>query len=311
MMNKNCKVLDKLKVAKNDYYKRWENILDSYEKDINTGTFISETGFTPHDITHCENIMRILSDILPDSFYDKYGNENLFALAVAVLLHDLSMARSTNGESRKNHGNRSKDEILEEVYSDQNTVLKQNISDRETADAIVDIIYAHSDDKSGEKKIFTFQEIVKDANTNGFKKGELEDINVPLLAAFLRLSDELDIDYNRIRYSGYKYKENIESSKMHYLNCELFKKVRVAYERDTVLELSVNKRVFDNLDEDKKVIAAGQIIEVYKKIKHEFDIIYNEVLNVHKFTLDDWKINKIELKDYNEFEVILKKKGEY
>ncbi len=311
-MDVNYKIISRLKEQDGKLYNKFIALVDGYEDELNNGALIRLTGFTPHNADiHCKNIYRILSDILPEQFYRKYSfGDNIFVLCVGAFLHDLAMAHSVSIETRCKHSEIAKKMVHDEIYTDRKTVMKSNIK-REYADAVMDIIYSHSDikDEYGNIKNRTLEETIEKYDTNGLSKGEHEELNVPFLAAVLRLADELDLDYSRIEDTGYERKDNTEESKMHYERCEYFKRVRINSNNtgQLILEEDTNATIY--FDEEKKQTVAVQILSVYQKVCDEFDRMKNRVLFNTKYASDGiWNIRSIELKDKEKYTELIKKK---
>lgn len=308
---KKIKILQKLKELNEDCYNNFISISTAYDKQINCGTLISSIGYTPHDVdTHCKNIYRILDDILPKSFYEIYKDgEDLFVLAVAVLLHDIAMSRDSGKTARQKHSKIAKDIILEEVYSINDTVLKAFVS-RDLSTAIADVVYAHSDIKNDDDIVEqeTLREIIEKYDEKGLDKGDYEILNVPFLAALLRLADELDLDYNRISSTGYIKKINVDSSKEHYINCEYFKKMKIDKRNPRELILEVDKEVYDKLTPDGKILASAKIIKTYDKVNKEFLKMKDSIFFNTNYGLEGWSIDKINLIDELSYRQAYKKK---
>ncbi len=305
-------VIEKLKKHEG-FYDRFSAIVNQYSTFLDSGALIREIGFTPHDFSHhCYDIYEILGRILPENFYNKYNNgSNLFVLLVAVLMHDVSMSQDASGEARRKHSELGKKYIESEIFEKEDSHLAIYCG-KDYAGALGDIIYSHSDIKSesGEIIQYTFEEIVdKYTDSSNFVTVDSEEINVPFLAGVLRLADELDISYNRVKHIGYKNKVNTFESEMHYKICDYFGWVQVKRERPHELYIEVYEQQFDILPECDRSTVAGQIIDRFLKVKKEFDIIYKEVLSSTKFASDGiWTIDRIVLKDESKYMEYVKKK---
>lgn len=311
-MDINYRIISKLREQNEGLYNKFMSLVDGYEDELNSGALIRLTGFTPHNADiHCRNIYRILSDILPEQFYKKYCfGENIFVLCVGVFFHDLAMAQSVSIETRCRHSEIAKELVRKEIYSKEKTVMKANIK-REYADAIMDIIYSHSDikDKIGNIKEYTLETTIKKYDEKGLSNGEYEELNVPFLAAVLRLADELDLDYSRIEGTGYERKDNTGESRIHYERCEYFKRVRVNSNNPSQLILEEDINATINFDEEKKQTVAVQILSVYQKVYSEFDKMKASVLFNTEYAPDGiWNIRSIELMDKGKYTELIKKK---
>lgn len=301
------KIIKKLKTNKK-YYDFFETLVKDYSEYINTGAIKRDIGFTPHDFKHhCIDLYLILSKILPEKFYKKYSKgSNLFVLLTGVLFHDIIMAESSDAESRRKHSEDGKKWIEDEIFSNGDTSLKRNF-EKELASALGDVILAHSDvkDEDGEIIRHTFLEVF-DNNKDELKIVNEEEINVPYMAAVLRLADELDISYKRVEGTGYERKSNTDESRLHYEICKYFEPIKVS---DHCIEIVVLNQEFERVPEEDKPTIAGYIIERYIKIKNEFDVLYSKVLSSNKFADGGiWNIDRIKLKDEQKYRDYLKKK---
>lgn len=311
-MDVNYKIINKLKIQNENLYNKFMSLVDAYEEELNTGALIRLTGFTPHNANiHCKNLYRILSDILPEQFYNKYPlGDNVFVLCVSVFFHDLSMAQSVSIETRCRHSEIASELVRKEIYSNNKTVMSSYIK-REYGEAIMDIIYSHSDikDKFGNIIKHTLVDKIEEYDKNGFSRGEYEELNVPFLAAVLRLADELDLDYSRIEGTGYERKDITEESKIYYERCEYLKKAKVNSFNPSELILEEDTNVTRDFDEEKMKTVAVQILSVYQKVCSEFDGMKNSVLFNTKYAPDGiWNIHSIKLIDEAKYRELIKKK---
>lgn len=150
------------KLEKTEYGKKFENLVEYVAPILDSGPFLKEIGFTPHDFSHhVKDIYSLLSKMIPAGFYKEYDKgENLFILLTSVLFHDFGMTKEWNDEVRSQHSKIGKEMFLEPfVKNDVSSVVKQNI-DSKYSEYIGDIIYAHSDIKCANgTKIETFRQI--------------------------------------------------------------------------------------------------------------------------------------------------------
>jgi len=297
--------IDQIEIVKKIQGTRFEqsfiNLVNFAAPELEKGPSLSEIGFTPHDFSHhCRNIYMILTRMLPEKFYDEYKEENVFVLLVAVLFHDWGMTVEWSPEIREKHSEISKQYILQSfINNDVQSVIKLNIKSN-YVEYISDIIYAHSDLKrNGVIDKRTFVEVCQKYEEAGVEtKGENETINVPFLAALLRLADELDISYDRIENIDYVKRANVPASYEHFKLCEMFKMVQKSNSDDRTLIIQMEKGKYDVGEDFEKATRAAQILERYNKILKEFDEMKTRVLcnTMHVKSSEVWKINKISLK---------------
>lgn len=293
---------------------------------LDRGPLLSGIGFTPHDFSHhVKDIYSLLDKMLPKAFYEKYNTgENIFVLLTGALFHDIGMTKEWSEEVRKQHSKIGRKEFLEPFENNKvDSIIKQNI-DARYSKYIGDIIYAHSDIKlENGKKIETFREIYnKYENMTYITRGEHEEINVPFLAALVRLADELDITYERIENIDYLKSNNLPSSIQHFRLCELFKDIQLGKHDDTLViivdDSKCNLQLLEEDEDDdtgqqdailKLATEAANILEKYEKILEEFKMLNELVLRNTSYSSDEiWRIRKIVLAQADELIMAAKKK---
>lgn len=309
-----------------DFENNFANLVNYVAPILEQGPSLSSIGFTPHDFTHhVKDIYSLLDKMLPTAFYQKYSTgENLFILLTGALFHDIGMTKEWNDDVRNKHSNIGKEIFLTPfIKNDVGSVIKQNI-DLNYSEYIGDIIYAHSDLKESDDSTETFREIYyKYEKSQYVSKGKHEEINVPFLAALVRLADELDITYERIENIDYFQKNNLPSSLQHFKLCELIKDIQPSKHLDSlviVLDKSkCNLKLLDqpssNIDycqhDDilKLATKAASILERYEKIQQEFRMLNELVLRNTTYASDDiWQIRRIELEHEEDLIAAAKKK---
>ena len=300
------------------------NLVEYAAPILEKGPSLSSIGFTPHDFSHhVKDIYSLLDKMLPKTFYEKYNTgENLFVLLTGVLFHDIGMTKEWSDEVRVRHSEIGKHEFLEPFKENKiDSVIKQNI-DAMYSEYIADIIYAHSDIKLDDgSRTETFREIYnKYEGLEYSTKGNQEEINVPFLAAVVRLADELDITYGRIENINYLKSNNLPSSLQHFRLCELFKDVQLSKHEDALIivvdESKCNLQLIDQEIEDsannsilKLATEAANILERYEKIRGEFKMLNDLVLRNTSYSSDEiWQIRRIELAKIDKLIEAAKKK---
>lgn len=302
-------IIERLKTH-TEYYQSFSSLVNDYSKELDFGAPMREVGFTPHDFSHhCKDIYEILSVILPEPFYTSYPNgSNLFLLLTSVLFHDIAMTLQSDASSRRKHSETGKKYVLEEILGKEDTSLKRNYK-RELATALGDVIYAHSDikDDAGDIIHYSFLEILNKYKDE-FMNVNNEQINVPLIAALLRLADELDITFHRVDGTNYNKKHNSDDSRIHYEICDYIETVCVP-DNSHSIKISSFEYKFETTPEADKPTIAGLILDKYIKIKSEFDVLYDKVLSSNKYAPNGiWQIETVELKDEQKFREYVKKK---
>jgi hypothetical protein len=162
--------------------------------------------YTPHDICHSKEVLRCLNDFIDDTLKEAFNAYEIYFLMASVYLHDIGMAdfpelrigvdkERLKENIRDKHHFRSK-EFIEKNYE------KLNIEDPHQAKIIGEICLGHRREDLSDETLF---------NPNWYYKGY--SINIPLLAAFLRIADELDLTFERTPRAIYDHfpPENLES----------------------------------------------------------------------------------------------------
>lgn len=306
---------------------KFVNLVNYAAPILDRGPALSKIGFTPHDFSHhVKDIYSVLDKMLPEAFYEKYNTgENIFILLTGALFHDIGMTKEWSEEVRVQHSKIGREMFLEPFKENEvNHVIKQNIETRYSK-YIGDIIYAHSDIKLADgSKIETFREIYdKYENLEYVTRGEHEEINVPFLAALVRLADELDITYERIENIDYLKSNNLPSSLQHFRTCELFKDIQLSKQQNDTLVIIVDEskcnlqlleQDIDNAFDQQDAILnlateAANILEKYEKIQEEFRMLKELVLRNTSYSSDEiWRIRRIELTQADKLVMAAKKK---
>lgn len=310
-----------------EFETKFANLVEFAAPILESGPALSSIGFTPHDFTHhVKDMYSLFNKMLPTAFFKKYSKgENLFVLLASALFHDIGMTKEWNDEVRSKHSEIGKEMFLKYfIEGSADSVVKQNIETR-YSDYIGDIIYAHSDVKESNGTIFeTFRDIYDKYEKQKYgTKGNQEEINVPFLAALVRLADELDITYERIENIDYSKKNNLSSSLEHFKLCELIKDIQLSKSKDSlVIVIDESKCNLELLNQKSSGIdscqhddalqlatEAASILERYEKIQKEFRMLNELVLRNTTYASDEiWTIRRIELEHEEKLIAVVKKK---
>lgn len=315
-------IIQKLKGTK--FNNNFINLVNYVGEILDNGPVLREIGFTPHDFSHhVKDIYLLLDKMIPEGFYAKYNaGENLFVLLTGALFHDYGMIKQWNDEIRLQHSRIGRD-LFREALANPDGVIKQFIELKYSV-YIEDIIYAHSDIKAQDgTRVETFREICEKYENQDYRhKGEREEINVPFLAALVRLADELDITYERIENINYNQINNLPSSLQHFMLCEMFREVQISRSGEnltivvdeTKCNLQLLKKKEADISEDeilKLATQAANILERYEKIRDEFRTLNELVLRNTSYSSEEiWKIRKINLDKYDDLVEAAQKKKE-
>ena len=160
--------------------------------------------FTSHGADHSLSIEKIIESLVPTAHKSSFNAMEIYILFMGIYFHDIGMAVKQPGDEQKE--NESKAEFEKRLDNIRRThsmrayqfIMQKYRSfaiDRGAAQAIADICLAHSDHKPFDApRMNTFQELRK---KNAIRTVEKFDVRIQLLAALLRLADELDLDYER------------------------------------------------------------------------------------------------------------------
>ena len=206
--------------------RRFDRIVESIAPRIQGVNHFHGSVYTFHDFNHhCTNIYHIIDGIvLTDDAYvisDPLTERELYLLNLSVLLHDIGMHKVTYVNRNKHAIESAK--IIEAMYNNSESALSvahSGISKNEIK-ALKRIVIAHSDNKPGVCELDSeeLNETINDL------KGT---IRVKLLAAILRIADELDITSERI--GSLRIKEELSSARERLTN-EIYRKEMTTEER--------------------------------------------------------------------------------
>lgn len=157
--------------------------------------------YTPHDITHSEIVLKRVNELIPDTLKEKLETYEIYFLIISAYLHDLGMAdldpsdipgdiiydiRKKRAYIRGFHNERSEKYII-------NQYKKLKIPDIQQARIIGRICRGHRNELLDNINKFDPKQTYKN-----------QIINVPMLASILRVSDELDLTFERIKLIAYE-----------------------------------------------------------------------------------------------------------
>lgn len=175
---------------------RLSNLLDNIKK--NAIPFLSEIivtfpEYTPHDIKHSENILSNLGIIIPDPLKEILDEYEIYFLIASAYLHDIGMRRDPTLEGGSPEEIRAEHHLRSETFILKN-YSKLGIEDIHQAKIIGIICKGHRKEDLSNQRLFDPDYKYKTGHT----------INTALLAAFLRLGDELDLTFERIPLGIYE-----------------------------------------------------------------------------------------------------------
>lgn len=285
--------LDSIKKMGDRYNNIWMRLTNRYAKRLDESPILKKVAYTNHDFSHhCKDIYVLIDSVLLKNI--RLTEEEYFVLAVAVLMHDISMTKENC--DRLCHSEQSAKYIQEEVDKGEDVwkdVPIQHIS------IIKQVVEAHSDLKektaNGKTKIvkYTLQE------TSDVQKGELaEKIHVKWLAGILRLADELDVTNSRMQSGENRY-ENLSTedaeereSGICWEQLNYFKEVEKS---GAIIKLIINDQYLNTHIDDNRGNIIQHIKNVHQKIsecikevnEHVFDVSEVYTMNIKRVVISD------------------------
>lgn len=178
---------DVLESKNENLYYTFERISKKIEPLLST-IVINFPQFTNHDIKHSETVITRLNTIVPDSLKEKLNEYEVFFLLCSALVHDIGMADLN--EIKMYHGS-NVDDIRENHHKRSCIFIRDyfnlvGLDDKFQGNIVGKICFGHRKENLHNVKIFPFEMAYKEYN-----------INIVLLASFLRIADELDITFER------------------------------------------------------------------------------------------------------------------
>jgi len=175
----------------------FNNSLQIREKTIPLLEKIKETfpEYTPHDISHSDNVIDILNWFIPDNLKNELKVYEIYFLINSAYLHDVGMANldeisafhGENTESIRDYHHLRSEKYIEENYN------KLGIPDEPQAIIMGRICRGHRQEDLNDNNLFDPDEMYRRYS-----------INMPLLAYFLRIADELDLTFDRTPLNVYE-----------------------------------------------------------------------------------------------------------
>lgn len=153
------------------------------------------TEYTKHDIEHSDKVIKLLDMLISDNLKSNLKEYNLYFLLCAAILHDIGMT------------------IFDEEFEEEE-VLKLKNNPEELKEYIRDNHHVRSEKFiirnyknlhiQNEHQAYIIGKICRGHRKEDLSQYDIDykylesTINMPLLAAFLRIADELDITFERI-----------------------------------------------------------------------------------------------------------------
>lgn len=285
---------DGLKIVKSmagylpDYISIRDKVADKLEDTPRDGDNV----FTDHGYGHCVRIFRCINNLAEGctSFYQHINDEELFYLGVSILLHDYVMTK--NSALRKTHSISARKELVSSFFKmkdDPIISLFRPLNDVQT-DIVTSIISAHSDPKDDDDNVlFRSLEEIKDKENSG----ENGIVKTNLLAALLRLGDELDCTSARI-VSQTLVGESQRLQNEHWRKCELILEIKPpisgARNKNKIF-VKIHDQMFNTSDD--KLNDVDLIDSILHKLQTSLDEVNDLVFD--RYASSWWHYNSVVL----------------
>lgn len=248
-------------------YKRvqeiWETPIHSY--------------YTDHSTEHSERIL-VLADNLLNSLYDdtKLSEDERFILIAASYLHDVGMQMPELAGLRKkeNYTQEEKNQIRAKHHlsSEKYIMENQNIIDQLNpfTEQIAIIARYHREDGNDISSLHN-------DNVHG------KIVRIPLLAAILRLCDELDLDNRRVNFKSVDFVGLDPLTKMHWYSHEYVDSVFFNEDR-------INLKLKNPYNFNKPIIVKVMLHNLVSNVQKRLDGVYRIMHNNKLFLYPRLKI---------------------
>jgi hypothetical protein len=237
--------------------------------------------YTPHEIEHKYKVVENLSKLIPLELAKRMNKYEIYFLLCASYIHDIGMCKLPELGDQEQLTEFEKENIRNEHHIRINTLVENRPDifglEPQEASYIGKIAMGH-------RKVDLSSKIYR--SYDAYKTNK---INVPLLAAFLRLADELDMDYTRI--PSFLYKHSFPDNKIS--KDEWNKHVST---------LGVQYHDFPII----RVTAKCHDAAIHRKIMNSEKIIQSQLLDLPNY-LDDY--DKFEPKLFHKIEITIDKIG--
>lgn len=225
-------------------------------------------GYVFHGIRHSHEVERKLGQLIPEWLLawhvlgelpeDAFVAEEVFLLVVASLCHDLGMIDPTR---RSDHNVLSANLVFDkDIGKSKIEGLPSNL-----ASLAADLCYAHRDYHDGQEFHRTLYEIPAKRELGG------KTIRLPLLAALLRLADELDTEYSRAPEDVMGILTLTDEDANYWVSCQLIDSVQINWRNFEIRLVPFYGMVDTSPIFEKLVLACRHKIQ--QELNSMFDIL--------------------------------------
>ena len=268
-------------MVQNDKELFYDIFIKYYDK-ITKQPEVITTDFTPHAFSHICDLYNIISTIFVEPIQDdkaKFNSKELLMLNLGVYFHDVGMHQKLlDEETRSQHAKIAADKAKEFLNDYFSTKEKSSVCGTTGIEFIAKICGSHSNTNGGDDdlNISNLEVCYQPLETAQIY------IRLRLIAAVLRMADELDICNSRVETaihtkSNSSMPEDVQISDMHWELCTMFALPTYNKEKNAI-QVVLDERYLDAPAE----LSRFQI-EKFKQIK-----IYLDKLNcsLKKYFID-------------------------
>lgn len=181
--------------------------------------------YTEHGIRHSINVIKIIDKLIGSNLV--LNDYESFILQAAVYLHDIGMQQSNSGVFEDNQIQRSLEQmdVIRKMHNDLSSdMILDSIKDNSICPSLaLENFHDYVDNIACLVKYHRKYDL-NDLEDDSYKG---EKIRIPLLAALLRLGDELDADCDRVNIEQLKYDNIPTESKFYWWCCYYVKSINI------------------------------------------------------------------------------------
>jgi len=283
-----------VKKMSTSHKKIFNDFVNYYAPKFPDREILNNSVFTPHNFNqHCFDIYKIISSIILNKnlAYEtayKLSSKELLLLNLAVLFHDISMSEGLTTR-RENHSVESA-KYVDREFNSVECKAWEKLS-RSEVNALEEIIKAHSDIKDGSVNVLenglNAPALMYDCYDSD---NDSDEIRVLLLAAILRVADEMDVTSARL--GSRQLKRELEGAIERLKAAEegsKFKEEDLKKAKDYIVSLEHWKRLnyFSSINVDK-LDAKNVVLVVEPKYYNQVikqgmseDAVLDEIVSVY------------------------------
>lgn len=282
-----------------DFRSRYEPTRESLARILNSRVKEGPHTYTDHGIGHSDRILDALNDLIGNDGYpavpyekrhssanrksDRLSHYELYLLAVAALHHDVEM--QYNPAARNTHADGGKKRIQKEFNEafKSASMYASPLRSSEEQEAVSYIVKAHSDSRKNNGSIEHTLRLRPPKLRSPDGAGE---IRTHILAALMRMADEMDCTVNRILNQPIEAMQAQGESKRHFRKCEVVLSLLCSEGPSRGIAIVPNWSVIKREDSASD---CALLVEVEQKLRDTLREVNQHVF--HALTLSWWKFH--------------------